>query len=203
MRSKLDTDEEFISQISKISPKELYFVKQEALTELDAILSLIKSSESTDDQKRCLTNYFVIRLVGWIENYFKNSVIWLIDHYGLEYPDFKLQLKLSDLKKLQKAGEFTAGKIVSRELNFQNLFVTLGTINSILQITDFGKRLETQTVDLGRIDQILQVRHTIIHNFGNSGWTPEQCLDAKRSVFLLIYFSNQITIERLKEINLY
>jgi len=174
-----------------------------ALTELEATHSLIKSSDSSEEQKRCLTNYFAIRLVGWIENYFKNSVIWLIDHYELEYPDFKLELKLPELKKIQKAKEFTAGKIVSRQLNFQNLSVVLGTMNSILQITDFGKRLKDQKVDLERIEQILQTRHKIIHNFNNSGWTPEDCVHAKLTVFQLIYFSNLITIERLKEMGVY
>lgn len=202
MPEKLRTDEEFIEKISKISPKELFFVKTEALTELNATLALIKS-DITDDQRRCLTNYFAVRLVSWIENYFKNSVIWLIDHYGLEYPDFKLELKLPDLKKIQKAENFTAGKIVSKEMNFQNLGIIFGTINSILQINDFSDRVEKQNVDIGRISQILQIRHEIIHNFGNCGWNPDQCLEAKQTVFQLIYFCNQITIARLKELEIY
>ena len=202
MREKIQTDKEFIDKIKKIYPKELYFVKNEALTELNATLSLIES-DITDDQRRCLTNYFAVRLVSWIENYFKNSVIWLIDHYGLEYPDFKLELKLLALKEIQKAKDFTAGKVVSRKINFQNLGIIFGTINSILQIKDFPDRLKQQTVDIERISQILGVRHEIIHNFGNCGWDSKQCLEAKQSVFQLIYFCNQITIERLKELKIY
>jgi len=199
MPEKLQTDKEFIDKISKISPKELYFVKTEALTELNATLDLIKSN-ITDDQRRCLTNYFAVRLVSWIENYFKNSVIWLIDYYDLTYEEFKIEFELADLKKIKSTQDFTAGKIVSRKLNFQNLGKIMGAMNSILKIKDFSDRLEKQGIDLGRIQQILDVRHAIIHDFQSSGWDHNACLEGKQDFMRFIFASNSIITSRIKEI---
>lgn len=200
MVEKIVTDDGFIEEIKKITPIELVFVKQEALKELHDCYSVICKSDTDEDIKRYLANYTAIRLVGWIENYFKNSVIWLIDYYNLTYDEFKIEFNLLDLKTIQSTQDFTAGKIVSRKLNFQNLGKIMGAMNSILKINDFSDRLEKQGVNLGRIQQILDARHKIVHDFQSSGWDHNACLEAKQDVMRFIFSSNSIVTSRIEEI---
>lgn len=203
MVEKIATDEGFLEEIQKIVPKEQVFVKQEALKELTDTYSEICANSTKDDIRKYLTNYFIIRLVGWIENYFKNSVIWLIDYYNLSYDEFKLELKLPDLKKIQQAQDFTAGKIVSRKLNFQNLGEIFGAMNAILGIHDFAQRLEQEKVTIGEIQDILEIRHKVIHNFESSNWDHNRCLQSKQAVMKFIFSSNIVVINRLKELGKY
>ncbi len=199
MVEKIVTDEGFIEEIKKIIPKELVFVKEEALKEIHDTYSLICKDDTTDDVRRYLANYTAIRLVGWIENYFKNSVIWLIDYNDLTYEEFKIEMRLPELKTIQNSKDFTAGKIVSRKLNFQNLGEIIGAMNSILKINNFSERLQEAGVDLGRIQQILDARHKIIHNFQSSGWDHNDCLEAKQHVMKFIFSSSSLIITKLAE----
>lgn len=167
-----------LQRLEKLSPSEIFWGDffLDATNELHLILMKLKSEHQSEyiiSQK----NYFIIRLVTFLESFFADTVSKLIDVYKLPIKNLFnepfIQLPLSHLDYIKK-DKITEGKIVASSFNFQNKSeineVLSGLIgvdfHSALKNFEIKKNFENRFIENWDLFfEIFQVRHEIVHNF--------------------------------------
>ena len=123
-----------------IPQAELYAVLDR---ELEDVILALKKSKKTKISKQ-LKKYIIIRLVTIVEIYLQNIVSKLIDKYDLDASDLfqgsEIPIPIKNFKEIQ-GKDFTKGKIIAINFNFQNFQETNRVFSQILGI-DFFETLK-------------------------------------------------------------
>ena len=109
--------------------------------EMSPIHDAIKSATPNSKLQIALKNYFVIRLVTIVEDYFKNELSRFIDDYKIDISKItgtdEVILPLSKISEM-KNGNVTKGKIVVANFNFENPRVIDEVVSSIIETKFFS-----------------------------------------------------------------
>jgi len=203
MKKTLHLDKKMIARLEKVS-QELDIAEENVWNELNIIEDNINDI-ADDKMKECLCNYFIIRLIGLIENFCKKEVEHLIDEKELPYDDLILSISLSDLKKITKNGKISPGKLVTAVLNLQDPTVINSTFSKLLQVNDYFEELKKHLSLMEdwqkNFRELLQLRHKIVHENYSAGVFDRGGLFRKRLIYMnFTVASSGIFIVQLKKL---
>ncbi|AJW71052.1 hypothetical protein [Nitrosopumilus adriaticus] len=145
----------------------------------DVIRELDKRNVKISKQ---LKKYIIIRLVTIVESYLQNNIAWLVDDYDLNverlFQGSEIPIPIKYFKEIQKK-DFTKGKIIAANFNFQNsseinkVFSNLLGLNFFDTLHDwirFGIKnnivpeSEIHLIDnWDKFQEIFSLRNTLVH----------------------------------------
>jgi len=147
-----------------------------------------------------LSNYVIISYVRYIESYFKNLAIGLIDGAGQESPELNVTFSIRELAEIKEDGDITAGKIFASETNFQRLDV-INSVFSTLLGQDFFKMINQKTdVDWKKLHEIIDERHEIIHESKDFSKDYEQLHGYGHEIMKFIIISSNIVTKFINDL---
>lgn len=160
-----------IKKIKGIVPTNLGLNEFEQLyiNEFTVVIHEITNNEKITKQ---LKNYLVIRLVTVLETFFRNKTIKIIDENNFEISGLfnkgELTIALSDFEEIQKT-EFTKGRIVATNFNFQNIN-EINFVYSKLLGVDFLETVKQATTLKELLDNGTEVTRDLLPSL-YSNWT--------------------------------
>lgn len=173
---------EIIERSKELKSSEKFNEESEKLSKL---LTRLEKSKDLEINK-ILSEWIIIKLVILWEYHFKSLIIELIDYDELDYSE-DIKLSISDLRKIQKTKEISAGKIFVSTKSFQNL-ETVNKIFSDLTKKPFLTELKNMyehEIDVKTVKACLEKRHQIIHEMKSSQLTKSQ---VKKFAFAMMLF---------------
>lgn len=173
-------------------------------TELVSIVKVLKDKKSSTELKKHLKNYFIIRVVTMIEDYYRSKAYRIVDEYDLNVKELLDEISVVDI--LSKNHNITKGQILAINFSFQNpadidlvfsklLNLQFATLTSIFNAILFFVNKETKggIIIWEDFTKLSDLRNNIVHNMNAIvDYDIEKIMAMSRSVMLLLALSDAL-----------
>ena len=175
------------------------------------MFNIIQDKKIDKNIKEFLINYFFVRTVNYIENYYRNMVRVTIDNFKIDpkgiLPNDEITLSILEFEKIKKEYRSKKGWIISHNFNFQNIDEINSVLSKLFQ-TDFFMNLSKE---LNKIKlhskfsndafyfnwksfrEIFKTRHEIVHRTRNSTFTLFQLDECRLFALYFVMIGNYVT----------
>ena len=208
-----------IDEIIQLEDKSIHDLFTESFSEITAILDGVKDNKFDSAINTALTDYVIIHLVSVVETFCKNLARKIIDEFNLPpkgiFEKDEIRISIFDLKEIKNNQKITVGRIVSREINFQNPdeindvfsklfgFDFFEKITQLSKDTSFSVSIEQNGEEYGfewkDFHALFRTRHDLIHEMVNVKPGYEKASLFFANVLLFLSYVLSITTDKEKE----
>lgn len=174
-KTKIQLNKKIFDQIKKNSSSEISQYVKYGFNELLNLDKLLNGNINSIP-KQSVQNYYVVRLVTLSESVFRQTFVFLIDEFDMDFQAV-VTLDLKDLKRLRtNTSQYTNGQIAAQSLNFQDLDHVYSNLKKILG-SDVFTLMVKKNKKIKPINQslkdLIDERHSIVHDLQNTVYTPK------------------------------
>ncbi|SMH70348.1 hypothetical protein [Candidatus Nitrosotalea okcheonensis] len=207
-----------IDEIIQVTDKSIQDLFTESFYELEQILETLKTKKLNSKTTTGLKNYLIIRLVSLIESFCKDLTRKIIDGYHLEpkgiFEKDEIKISILDLDEIKKNEKITVGRIISKEINFQNpqeidfVFSKLICDSFFSQVKE---RANTKMFSMKKdgvdyffnwddFHELFKIRHGLIHEMSDVNFDYNKSVTYYANSLLFLSYALSITTDKAKEL---
>lgn len=189
-----------IKTLYKISFDE--FTKQFEI-EVQPIVKVLKEKKSNRELKRHLKNYFIIRIVTMVEDYYRSKAYHIVDEHDLKITELLDSVAVD--KMLSEDSSLTKGQILATNFSFQNpadidlvfsklLNIQFAIITSALvALLSLVSEEVRGTILWEDFSKLSNLRNNIVHNMrAIVEYDVEEIQTLARSIIILLAMSESV-----------